>query len=113
MEAFNAQILDVEGVYYSSWAGHSCGALDLPCQAAHQGEVVESVFGPTLTFLNQTDGPSDGLVPVQSAKWGEYMGEVAADHMDEVGQIADVFNPAFDHRAFYLAEIRRLATLGL
>ena len=57
-------------------------------------------------------GDNDGLVPVESAKWGDYQGTVPADHMDEVGQIADLFNPAFDHKAFYLGEIRRMAALG-
>ena len=33
--------------------------------------------------------------------------------MDEVGQIADFFNLSFDHKAFYLEEVRRLADLGL
>ena len=30
----------------------------------------------------------DGLVPVQSAKWGTFLGCVPADHLDEIGQIA-------------------------
>lgn len=109
MEAFNEEILDVPGVVYASWAGRSCASLDLGCRAANGGEVVESLFAATLEFLELTDGPNDGLVPVDSAKWGEYLGEIPADHMDEVGQIADVFNGAFDHRQFYLDELRRLA----
>ena len=55
----------------------------------------------------------DGLVSVQSAQWGEFLGTIPADHMDEIGQIADVSNPSFDVAEFFLAEVRRLAALGL
>ena len=112
MVAFNAAYPDVPGVYYASWAGHSCGALDFPCQLANNGEVVDTLFAIPHGFLLLASGDNDGLVPVQSAQWGDYQGTVPADHMDEVGQIADVFNPAFDHKQFYLGEIRRLAALG-
>ena len=112
MVAFNAANPDVPGVYYASWAGHSCGALDLLCQLDQNGEIVDPLFSIPHGFLLLAAGDNDGLVPVESAKWGDYQGTVPADHMDEVGQIADLFNPAFDHKAFYLGEIRRLAALG-
>ena len=112
MVAFNAAYPDVDGVYYASYAGLSCGALDFPCQLGNNGEVVDPLFSIVHGFLLLASGDNDGLVPVESAKWGDYQGTISADHMDEVGQIADVFNPAFDHKAFFLGEIRRLAALG-
>ena len=48
--------------------------------------------------------PNDGLVPVTSARWGEFLGCVPADHFDEVGQIAELIaDPlsGFDHLALY------------
>jgi len=112
MADFNATTPDVPGVYYASWAGRSCGVLDLPCQRETGGEVVAAYLGATFTLLSLTDGDNDGMVPVSSAIWGDYMGEIPADHMDSVGQVVDLVNPVFDHRAFYVSEARRLAALG-
>lgn len=113
MAAFNEAIPDVDGVYYASWAGHSCSALDWWCQADWSREVVEGVLAPTYAVVALFEGDNDGLVSVESATWGDFQGEMPADSMDEVGQIADVWNPAFDHRQFYLDEAARLAGLGL
>ena len=113
METFNADYPDVPGVYYASYAGKSCGALDFACQWSNKGEIVDPVFTVSHAFLKLTVGDSDGMVPVESAKWGDYQGTIPADHMDEVGQIADFFNLSFDHKDFYLEEVRRLAVLGL
>lgn len=112
MEAFNAANPDVDGVYYSSWAGHSCGALDWGCQWSNHGEIVDPLLSGTGLLLDWLDGDNDGLVSVESATWGDYQGELPADHLDEVGQIADVWNPSFDHLQFYLDEARRMAALG-
>jgi triacylglycerol esterase/lipase EstA (alpha/beta hydrolase family) len=113
MVAFNADYPDVPGVYYASYAGKSCGALDLVCQWSNKGEVVDLVFTVSHAFITLAAGDNDGMVPVESAKWGDYRGTIPADHMDEVGQIADFFNLSFDHKDFYLEELRRLAELGL
>lgn len=113
MEVFNAEYPNVDGVYYASYAGKSCGALDLVCQWSNKGEIVDPVFIVSHAFITLAAGDNDGMVPVESAKWGDYRGTIPADHMDEVGQIADFFNLSFDHKDFYLAELRRLAELGL
>lgn len=47
------------------------------------------------------EGENDGLVPLESAKWGEYLGTVPADHLDEMGWFPEIPQPAFDHVAFY------------
>ena len=113
MARFDAETPDAPGVYYASWAGHSCGILEPGCIAREHGEIVTPLLGATYTLLEATDGANDGMVPVSSAKWGDYRGEIPADHLDEVGQIGDTRNPAFDHRAFYLSQARRLAAMGL
>jgi triacylglycerol esterase/lipase EstA (alpha/beta hydrolase family) len=112
MEAFNVSYPDVSGVYYASYAGRSCGVLDLLCQWSNMGEIVDPVFTISHAFITMAAGDNDGIVPVESAMWGDYQGTIPADHMDEVGQIADFFNLSFDHKAFFLGEIRRLADLG-
>ena len=46
----------------------------------------------------------DGLVTVDSAKWGTFLGCIPADHLDEVCQIAGAspgLGNGFDCLAFY------------
>ena len=44
--------------------------------------------------------------------YGEHLGQLNADHFDEIGQIADQLSGPFDHLAFYLSEANRLHNLG-
>ena len=113
MEAFNEEVLDLPEVYYSSWSGRSCGNTELGCQNENEGERIDPLLNPTYQFLKQAEGDNDGIVGVDSGKWGEWQGTIPADHFDEVGQIADGNNAAFDHKAFYLGELVRLGERGL
>ena len=113
MAEFNATMPDSPDVYYASWAGHSCGILQPSCIAAHNGEVVMALLGPTYTLLDLLEGANDGMVSVTSATWGEFMGEIDADHMNEVGHPVGISDPVFDHLSFYLGEARRLAGMDL
>jgi triacylglycerol esterase/lipase EstA (alpha/beta hydrolase family) len=113
MEAFNAAVPDAPGVYYASWAGHSCGSLEWSCQDDEGGERIDPLLEPLYIILWASGEDSDGMVPVASAQWGDYRGEVPADHLDEIGQFQDTDNAAFDHLAFYRDEVRRLAAMGL
>ena len=48
--------------------------------------------------------PNDGLVSIDSAKWGTFLGCVPADHLDEIGQLLHLFPDAisgFDHKKLY------------
>jgi len=112
LAAFNQDVPDVAGVIYTSWAGHSCSLLDWDCQASWGGEIVTPFLGTSFWLNALLAGDNDGMVPVESAVWGDFRGEFPADHFDEVGQIAGIVE-AFDHRAFYLDEARRLAAEGL
>jgi hypothetical protein len=50
-------------------------------------------FVPHLIIKGQ-EGPNDGLVSVESAKWGEYKGTLDADHYDVVGyKLLDLKSP--------------------
>jgi len=112
MVDWNAQVPDSPDVYYASWSGRSCGALEPACQQQENGEVVNTLLGPSYTLLEMLAGDNDGMVPDSSAQWGVYMGALPADHMDEVGQIANSPNGPFNHLAFYLDQARLLADLG-
>lgn len=108
---FNAQVPDHEDVYYASWSGLSCGALDFACQSACGGEKVDPVLAATHFILWLQGIPNDGMVPVESAIWGDHQGQICADHADQVGLFGDTANEAFDHLDFYLQEFRRLGGL--
>jgi pimeloyl-ACP methyl ester carboxylesterase len=78
----------------------------------HRGTPLLTVFHASLSLRV---GDNDGFVPTASMVWGEHLGVLPADHLDEIGQIADpafVGDP-FDHRAFYRSEAERLAAAGL
>lgn len=117
MAAFALQYPDVEAMPRFSWAGRTCSRLEGACQDANQGEVVELVLGASHALMSAAaaddgdHGENDGVVLVSSARWGEFLGIVPADHFDEVGQIADAAPAPFDHRGFYLSEARRLRAL--
>jgi triacylglycerol lipase len=114
MDVFNVAYPDVPGVRYWSWSSRSCGILEPFCIARNNGEVVDVLLGASYTLLLRF-GPNDGIVPTASMLWGEHLGQLSADHFDEVGQIADLSLPGdpFRHRDFYLSEARRLAAAGL
>ena len=113
MRAFNQSTLDVPGVMYFSWAGRSCRYLQWSCQNELDGETVSSYFLLTHSYIEGVEGDNDGLVSVESAKWGEFLGVLPADHIDQVGHRFDLSNQPFEAAEFYLSEAQRLSALGL
>lgn len=117
MAAFAQQYPDIEAMPRFSWAGRTCSRLEGPCREANDDEVVELVLGASHALMSAAaaddgdHGENDGVVLVSSARWGEFLGIIPADHFDEVGQIADAVPAPFDHRGFYLSEARRLRAL--
>jgi triacylglycerol lipase len=120
-ETFNPQVPDDPRVTYLSWAGVS-SFLAIPSskdRVACEGHL-ETRFG----IREATDAslvlaapfvahgaelrPNDGMVTVESAKWGKFMGCIPADHLGEVGQPAGISHPltGFSHLQFY----RRIAS---
>ena len=60
--------------------------------------------------------PNDGLVTIQSAKWGTFMQCVPDDHMSEVGQLnltAPDSRSGFWHLDFFRLVVSRLRDRGL
>ena len=100
--AFNARTPDDSSVDYQSWAGVSSmgGRAD---ERQYVLGVCENKVANVLpgTFDRMriefiafekivTHGysqPSDGMVTVASAKWGNFMGCVPGDHSDEIGRM--------------------------
>lgn len=108
MALYNRTYLNDPRVKYFSWAGVSCAPLDRACRQKYNDEVVDPLILAIYEGLLALRGPNDGIVPVSSAIWGTYLGEIPADHFDEIGQIADTNNKPFQHKDFYLQELRRL-----
>ena len=116
-EQFNRTHPNDARVYYQSWAGVS-NVLGIPNwkdDGACDGKFVNyrgrrDVMDATLAagagiVAHGTEiRPNDGMVTVESAKWGEFQGCIPADHLDEVGQPGDVGpnrRTGFDHLRFY------------
>jgi triacylglycerol esterase/lipase EstA (alpha/beta hydrolase family) len=96
---FNAANPDDPRVAYYSVAGIT--QLD-PLADPFENDVCDPLFLASFALLDP-HGPSDGLVPVESATYGNFLGTVPADHLDEVGQLFGTTALGFDHRDFYLA----------
>ncbi|MFW6051523.1 MAG: esterase/lipase family protein [Myxococcota bacterium] len=137
--AFNATYTDSPGVAYYSVTGTS----DLtspsagPCEVSSAPTAVSRWYGerdPIDSFLYLTedliDGnpvgtypnvhPNDGLVRVEDAQWGTFLGCVPADHLDEVGQLlgdspgwsALYGTNDFDHRELFVDLVDYLRAQG-
>ena len=108
---FNPAHPDDPRVRYLSWAGLTCPILDGDCRAAHSDEWLNPYFALIYPLIYDDGntavgyGVSDGLVPLNSAQWGEFQWTVDADHIDEIGQLK---TGDFDHKAFYRRIVEKL-----
>lgn len=98
-QTFNPSVPDHPTVRYYSWAGRAGRGTDTP-------------ISPFLRLLNgwlfARDGVNDGLIGIDRARWGTFMGTLDADHMQQVG-ISMALRTAFDAAAFYRSLVRHLA----
>lgn len=106
--AFNETVPDRPDIPYRSWAGMTCGLLDLACQWDWSWELVPLALVPSHRILADIGLPSDGVVDVTSALWTGFEGIVPADHFEIAGQGGW---DTFDGRAFFLREAERIAAL--
>ncbi|MCP4130942.1 MAG: alpha/beta fold hydrolase [bacterium] len=91
------------GVRYFSYAGKAFGpTINLPLY-------------PVWLIIKRHNGENDGIVPVESAKWGTWMGTVTGmfgvDHWMEQNQVMGI-TPGFDGEGFYLEIARMLEQNG-
>jgi triacylglycerol esterase/lipase EstA (alpha/beta hydrolase family) len=101
-EEFNVLYTDDPRVKYWSWMGETCVA-GIGCEDA-----LDPLLLISYEAIAAVAGPNDGLVPESSAKWGEYLGLVPADHIDEIGQVAGITSLAYDHVEFFRQNARML-----
>ena len=99
---FNPNVPDHPSVRYYSFAGQAGKGTGVP-------------INPGLQVLNRIlysrEGPNDGFVSVESAKWGDYLGSIGADHAAQVG-IKFLGNREFNSNQFYRMVVERLASDG-
>jgi len=106
-ETFNPNTQNVTGVYYQSWAAKaktSCPSI---------------VLQPTWLIMLAQEGANDGLVGVDSAKWGNFRGvEKAAwyspgcDHLNMVGHLFGA-TPGFNAPDFFVDIVNGLKSREL
>jgi triacylglycerol lipase len=121
---FNPKYADDARVAYFSYGGRTNDLDGRPdCDDALYPDDVsklddaQAFLQPTAKFLEQGSlkKANDGLVSVQSAKWGAFLQCVPADHMSEVGQL-DLSGPdaksGFDHLVFFRTVVSRLRDRG-
>lgn len=125
---FNARYPDVPGIPYWSIAGRTAGSLGGDaCKTNSAPSWISKWDGtrdstelllkvPQVLLSGWSGTPNDGLVRVESARWGTFLGCVPADHFDEIGQLfndpAGVSN-RWNHLEFYSDLIKFLRQRGL
>jgi triacylglycerol lipase len=99
--ALNAATPDMPGVRYFSYGG-----------AVPQERVCPMLRRPW-QLLSAAEGPNDGMVSLASARWGEYLGTMNADHFAQTPD-STFLNPEqnFDSLGFCLKVIEDLAYRG-
>jgi triacylglycerol lipase len=84
---------------------------------SYGGEVSPSHLTPALrrawNILTPVEGPNDGMVSVKSARWGEYLGTLHADHYAQTPDAVWLRDREdFDSVSFYARMIEDLARRG-
>lgn len=98
---FNRDVPDHPEVVYWSYAGAAGRGTDTP---------LNPVLLPLNRSLYKREGANDGFVSLQSAQWGTFLGNLPADHMQQVG--LGFSGSTFDARTFYVAHAEMLAAQG-
>ncbi len=100
-DTFNPAHPDHPDIYYASWAGRAGRGTGVPISPA---------LAVPNRILYAATGVNDGLVAVESARWGEVLGTLDADHGQQVG--LRFARGSFDAKAFYLGLARDLGERG-
>lgn len=112
---FNLATPDNENLEYFSWGGRTVRNLvwfdyggdecdDAVLKNPSTRDVVDTELYLTHEFLNLLRGRNDGLVTLESTKWGTFMGCIPADHADQIGLLSfPETNPlsGYNHKAFF------------
>jgi triacylglycerol lipase len=74
--------------------------------------VAQVALAPLAMFLEEGKlKVNDGLVTVESSKWGEFQECLPADHLKEVGQLGPAAS-SFDHLALFRRIVLRIRAAG-
>lgn len=99
---FNPSVPDHPSVQYWSYA-------------AVAGEGTSTKINPVLIpqnqYIYQHAGLNDGYVPVDSARWGQFLGTIEADHIQQIG--IQVLPSTFEAMDFYSSIAQMLEDEGL
>ncbi|WP_248635479.1 esterase/lipase family protein [Desulfatibacillum aliphaticivorans] len=105
-DVFNPNTPNLSGVYYQSWAAKA----KVGCNSV--------VLTPTWLIMLGYEGANDGLVGVESAKWGKFRGvedgawwSLGVDHLNIVGQLFGI-TPGFDAPDFFVDIVSDLKDRG-
>jgi triacylglycerol lipase len=101
-QTFNPAVPDHPDVEYWSYGCRAGRGTDIP---------IDPIFRYFNAHLYEREGVNDGIVSVDSARWGEYLGTIDADHARQVG-IRSRLAADFDANAFYAGIAGRLAEHG-
>ncbi|MFB3789164.1 MAG: lipase family alpha/beta hydrolase [bacterium] len=99
-QEFNPRIVDHPSVRYFSYAGR----VDIS-----QPTPMNWLRRPAWLYILKNDGENDGMVAIESAKWGEFKGILPADHGAQIGlRVIPGIKPSFDHLRFFMSVTRDL-----
>lgn len=101
-ETFNPAVPDHPDVEYWSYGCEAGRGTSIP---------IDPLFRYFNNYLYEREGLNDGIVSVQSARWGQYLGTVEADHARQVGLSSTLAAP-FDSNEFYASIAERFADEG-
>lgn len=103
IETFNQQVQDHESVRYWSYSGRAGKGTDIG---------INPLLRPQNTMIYKREGVNDGFVSVESSKWGTHLGNVDADHAQQIG-IDLTPSGSFDSTEFYAGIVSMLSTEDL
>ena len=99
---FNPNVPDIENIHYQSWACRGKWAAP------------SGILQMTWLMMLSLEGQNDGLVSVESAKWGQFRGvekgawySPGVDHANVIGHLFGV-TPGFSAPEFYAEIIQGL-----
>lgn len=108
-EAFNAQFPDDPRVAYFSIVART---TDDPLFLVNDVDLCDATLWPTYFKMRALGAENDGLVPVESQRWGDVAGEISADHWNQIGHPVGLVGYAFDPWQFYVQHARFLHSRG-
>ncbi len=101
---FNPNTPDKAGIKYISYAGKMYGVTS------------NLILTPTWALIKYFDGDNDGIVPVNSSKWGIWKGVKTGlfgiDHFMEINHLFGI-TPGFDAEGFYVSIAEMLQGYGM